>query len=311
MSSFLRLQKKNNHPAAVQPLSERYIELQHSAVKKEHVMGVPFPVIVGYSNYESSMLLGCHDYGWSPSCLLGKKITGVLHQSTFKDMPLSLPTVNVNGRFILLHPMTKFDYASLKYDIDRGNGQVAKIFDNYEEAIGWYREIVEGRNDLIQEVVKDLSTYHNTQTPSASSNEDDSSSVPELVDRREDSDNDGNRADSDSDNIKQRISLQVAYVVMEQVVEDKKQELGRSGKEIPAKDVQVLALIKPAYLYASIKDGIDKYKKGDDFVYNYTVDSYHIEWQSTSDILGQELDHMVKNPIVINKKAYSITLDDP
>ena len=311
MSSFLRLQKKNNHPAAVQPLSERYIELQHSAVKKEHVMGVPFPVIVGYSNYESSMLLGCHDYGWSPSCLLGKKITGVLHQSTFKDMPLSLPTVNVNGRFILLHPMTKFDYASLKYDIDRGNGQVAKIFDNYEEAIGWYREIVEGRNDLIQEVVKDLSTYHNTQTPSASSNEDDSSSVPELVDRREDSDNDGNRADSDRYNIEQRISLQVAYVVMEQVVEDKKQELGRSGKEIPAKDVQVLALIKPEYLYASIKDGIDKYKKGDDFVYNYTVDSYHIEWQSTSDILGQELDHMVKNPIVIDKKDYSITLDDP
>ena len=311
MSSFLRLQKKNNHPAAVQPLSERYIELQHSAVKKEHVMGVPFPVIVGYSNYESSMLLGCHDYGWSPSCLLGKKITGVLHQSTFKDMPLSLPTVNVNGRFILLHPMTKFDDATLKYDIDRGNGQVAKIFDNYEEAIGWYREIVEGRNDLIQEVVKDLSTYHNTQTPSASSNEDDSSSVPELVDRREDSDNDGNRADSDSDNIKQRTSLQVARVVMEQVVEDKKQELGRSGKEIPAKDVQVLALIKPEYLYASIKDGIDKYKKGDDFVYNYTVDSYHIEWQSTSDILGQELDHMVKNPIVIDKKDYSITLDDP
>ena len=339
MSSFLRLQKKNNHPAAVQPLSERYIELQHSAVKKEHVMGVPFPVIVGYSNYESSMLLGCHDYGWSPSCLLGKKITGVLHQSTFKDMPLSLPTVNVNGRFILLHPMTKFDYASLKYDIDRGNGQVAKIFDNYEEAIGWYREIVPGcdfdedRNDLIQEVgstesyvmvprpvvscdlmcktVKDLSTYHNTQTPSASSNEDDSSSVPELVDRREDSDNDGNRADSDRYNIEQRISLQVAYVVMEQVVEDKKQELGRSGEEIPAKDVQVLALIKPEYLYASIKDGIDKYKKGDDFVYNYTVDSYHIEWQSTSDILGQELDHMVKNPIVIDKKDYSITLDDP
>ena len=314
MSSFLRLQKKNNHPAAVQPLSERYIELQHSAVKKEHVMGVPFPVIVGYSNYESSMLLECHDYGWSPSCLLGKKITGVLHQSTFKDMPSSLPTVNVNGRFILLHPITKFDDATLKYDIDRGNGQVAKIFDNYEEAIAWYREIVPGcdfdedRNDCIQEVG---STESYVMVPSASSNDDDSSSAPELVDRREDSDNDGNRADSDSDNIKQGTSLRVARVVMEQVVQDKKQELGRSGKEIPAKDVQVLALIKPEYLYASIKDGIDKYKKGDDFVYNHTVDSYHIEWQSTSDILGQELDHMVKNPVVIDKKDYSITLDNP
>ena len=54
--------------------------------------------------------------------------------------------------------MTQFNDAMLKYDIDRGNGQVAKIFDNYEEAIGWYREIVPGcvcyedHNDLIQEV---------------------------------------------------------------------------------------------------------------------------------------------------------------
>ena len=209
-------------------------------------------------------------------------------------MPSCLPTVNVNGQFILLHPMTKFDDAMLKYDIDCGNGQVAKIFDNYEEAIAWYREIVpgcdfdEGHNDRIQEVgstesyvmvprpvvscnlmcktAKDLLTYHNTQTPSASSNDDDSSSAPELVDHRKDSNNDGNRADSDSDNIKQGTSLWVARVVMEQVVQDKKQELGRSGKEIPAKEVQVFALIKPEYLYASIKDGIDKYKKGDDFV---------------------------------------------
>ena len=173
--------------------------------------------------------------------------------------------------------MTKFDDAILQYGIDRGHGQVAKIFDNYKEAIAWYREIVPGydfdedRNDCIQEVG---STENYVMVPSASSNDDDSSSAPELVDRRKDSDNDGNRADSDSDNIKQGTSLRVARVVMEQVVQDKKQELGRSGKEIPAKDVQVLALIKPEYFYASINNGIDKYKKGDDFVYNYKVDTY-------------------------------------
>ena len=271
---------KHNHCYTVQGSIHDMVgntNVPHSAVKKEHVMGVSCPVIVGYSNYGSSMLLSCHDYVGSPSCLLGKKITGVLHQSTFKDMPSCLPTVSVNERIILLHPMTKFDDAILQYSIDRGNGQVAKIFDNYEEAIAWYREIVPGcdfdedRNDCIQEVG---STESYVMVPSASSNDDDSSSAPELVDCRDDSDNDGNRADSDSDNIKQGTSLRVARVVMEQVVQDNKQELGRSGKEIPTKDVQVLALIKPEYFYASINDGIDKYKKGDDFVYNYTVDTY-------------------------------------
>ena len=95
--------------------------------------------------------------------------------------------------------MTKFDDATLKYIIDHGNGQVAKIFANYKEAFGWYREISPGGdfdeecNDLIQMVgsvksydfvpspvvpcdlmckmVKDISTYHNTQTPSGPSND--------------------------------------------------------------------------------------------------------------------------------------------
>ena len=167
--------------------------------------------------------------------------------------------------------------------------------------------------DHMCKTVKDLSTYHNTQTPSASSNDDDSSSAPELVDRREDSDNDGNRADSDSDNIKKETLLRVARVVMEQVVQDEKQELERSGKEIPAKDVQVLALIEAEYLYASIAAGIDKYKKGDDFVYNYTVDTYPLCYPlyTCDTVLGQELDNMVKNPVVIDKKDYSITLDNP
>ena len=71
--------KKNKHPAVVRPLFQRRIELQHSAFKKEFAMGGPFPVVVGYSNNESSMLLGCHFYTWSPSCLLGKKITGVFY----------------------------------------------------------------------------------------------------------------------------------------------------------------------------------------------------------------------------------------
>ena len=38
--------------------------------------------------------------------------------------------------------------------------------------------------------------------------------------------------------------------------------------------MQVLALIKSENFYVLIKDGIDKYKKGDNFVYNYTVDTY-------------------------------------
>ena len=73
--------------------------------------------------------------------------------------------------------------------------------------------------NLMCKTVKDLSTYHNTQTPNASSNDansSSSSSVPKLVDSRsEDSDNDENRVESDSANIKQGISLRVARVVME------------------------------------------------------------------------------------------------
>ena len=76
------------------------------------------------------MLLGCTDEYDTLSWLLGKKLTGMLHQTTFKDMTSSLPTVNDNGRFLLLHPMTEFDDSTLKYDIDHGNGQVSKIFDN-------------------------------------------------------------------------------------------------------------------------------------------------------------------------------------
>ena len=74
--------------------------------------------------------------------------------------------------------------------------------------------------------VKDVSAYNNTQTPNASSNDADSSSsnsVPKLVNSCfEDNDNKENRVYSDSDNIKQGTSLQVARVVMEQVVEEKK-----------------------------------------------------------------------------------------
>ena len=209
---FFCLQKKNKHPAVVHPPSQRYIELSHSAVKKEHVMGVSCPVIVGYSNNESSMLLD-------------------------EDRNDRIQEVGSTKSYVMVP-----------------------------------RPVVPC--DLMCKTDKDLLTYRNTQTPSASSNDDDRSSAPELVNRRQDSDNDGNRADSDSDNIKQGTSLRVARVVMEQVVQGKKQELGRSGKEIPAKDVHVLALIKPEYFYASINNGIDKYKKSDDFVYNHTVDTY-------------------------------------
>ena len=73
--------KNNKHPTVVHPLSQRYIGLQHSAVKKEHAMGVHFPVIVGFSNHESSMLLGCYDYVRSPSFLVDKMGTEHNHDT--------------------------------------------------------------------------------------------------------------------------------------------------------------------------------------------------------------------------------------
>ena len=46
---------------------------------------------------------------------------------------------------------------------------------------------------------------------------------------------------------------------MEEVVEDKKTELMRSGTQIPENDVDVLDLIDTSELYGLINDGIDKY----------------------------------------------------
>ena len=46
---------------------------------------------------------------------------------------------------------------------------------------------------------------------------------------------------------------------MKEAVEDKKAELKQSGKEIPAKDVDILRLINTSYLYGLINDGINKY----------------------------------------------------
>ena len=46
---------------------------------------------------------------------------------------------------------------------------------------------------------------------------------------------------------------------MKKAVQDKKVELKQSGKEIPAKDVDILRLINTSYLYGLINDGINKY----------------------------------------------------
>ena len=46
---------------------------------------------------------------------------------------------------------------------------------------------------------------------------------------------------------------------MKEAGEDKKVELKQSGKEIPAKDVDILRLIDTSYLYGLINDGINKY----------------------------------------------------
>ena len=51
----------------------------------------------------------------------------------------------------------------------------------------------------------------------------------------------------------------ISKEVMKEAVEDKKTELKQSGKEIPAKDVDILRLINTSYLYGLINDGINKY----------------------------------------------------
>ena len=49
----------------------------------------------------------------------------------------------------------------------------------------------------------------------------------------------------------------ISKEVMKEAVEDKKVELKQSGKEIPAKDVDILRLIDTSYLYGLINDGIN------------------------------------------------------
>ena len=51
----------------------------------------------------------------------------------------------------------------------------------------------------------------------------------------------------------------ISKEVMKEAVEDKKAELKQSGKEIPAKNVDILRLIDTSYLYGLINDGINKY----------------------------------------------------
>ena len=55
----------------------------------------------------------------------------------------------------------------------------------------------------------------------------------------------------------------ISEEVMKEAVEDKKAELEQSGKEIPAKDVDILRLIDTSYLYELINDGINKYNDRD------------------------------------------------
>ena len=51
----------------------------------------------------------------------------------------------------------------------------------------------------------------------------------------------------------------ISKEVMKEAMENKKAELKQSGKEIPAKDVDILWLIDTSYLYGLINDGINKY----------------------------------------------------
>ena len=51
----------------------------------------------------------------------------------------------------------------------------------------------------------------------------------------------------------------ISKEVMKKAVEDKKAELKQSGRELPAKDVDILRLIDTSYLYGLINDGINKY----------------------------------------------------
>ena len=51
----------------------------------------------------------------------------------------------------------------------------------------------------------------------------------------------------------------ISKEVMKEAVENKKAELKQPGKEIPAKDVDILGFIDTSHLYGSINDGINKY----------------------------------------------------
>ena len=51
----------------------------------------------------------------------------------------------------------------------------------------------------------------------------------------------------------------ISKEMMKEVVNNKKAELRQSGKEVPAKDVDILWLINTSYLYGLINDGINKY----------------------------------------------------
>ena len=84
MSLILRLRKNDApHPQ----FFKGTIKLRHFPVRcgGEARMGFLFPRFVGYLFNDSSMIVGCQDH----VNVLGRKITGVLHQNSSKDIPPS------------------------------------------------------------------------------------------------------------------------------------------------------------------------------------------------------------------------------
>ena len=81
------------------------------------------------------MIFGCRDH----VNVLGKKITGVFHQNLSKDMPSSSPTLDIDGNFMFLSPMTPMtNYVdkTLKEYTNSEDGEVVKFFQTYKQAHG-------------------------------------------------------------------------------------------------------------------------------------------------------------------------------
>ena len=197
---------------------------------------------------------------------------------------------------VFLFSVTKFDDATtIKECIDCKDGEVVEHFEHFEDAQEWFHRqfSVPTENDLNDDDSGSMPGLLDRRFEDSDSDDDDDS-MPELEDRYSDDDDDSmpeleDRYSDSDDNSKRPTGindtlLAISKVVMKKEIEKMKQFLVDSGRKIPAKDVDVLRFINTPHLYRVINDGIEKYNKGDDLGWNSTVDGHHIQWQSISDM---------------------------